>query len=226
MKNIEPGLDLPWLVFGDFNEILWASKKLGGPQRNSTSMVDFRETITNLRLLDLGYTGYRYTWSNGRSGDANVQVCLDRALGTQQWKTRFPMYSVHHKIRFCSDHAPITVDCRSSNSHQSLPGDNSEKLFRFEKIWMEYEECREVIKKGWGEDYWPAPFEDRTRSCGVSLDLWGHKEVGKTKREIRKIKERLDFLQQEEQTAENIAEQKSLEADLEELLKLEETIWF
>ena len=75
---------MPWVIGGDFNEILQASEKTGssGPLHQ---MEAFIETLDYCGMHDLGFIGYRFTWSNGRIGDQNVQECLDRFVGNSQW---------------------------------------------------------------------------------------------------------------------------------------------
>ena len=60
---------LPWVVFGDFNEILHVDEKLGWKERDSNQMEAFRESLNVCGLFDLGFIGQRYTWCNGRFGD-------------------------------------------------------------------------------------------------------------------------------------------------------------
>jgi exonuclease III len=47
----------PWLVIGDFNEILEQSEKEGGAQRREAQMDLFRNTLENCQLSDLGFIG-------------------------------------------------------------------------------------------------------------------------------------------------------------------------
>ena len=74
--------DLPWICAGDFNEILCQEEQLGRNDRKESQMQNFRECLTDCRLIDLGYSGYPFTWDNHRYGVDNVQARLDRAVGT------------------------------------------------------------------------------------------------------------------------------------------------
>ncbi|KAH9679641.1 putative reverse transcriptase/RNA-dependent DNA polymerase [Citrus sinensis] len=55
---------LPWLYFGDFNEIFNLNEKVGGNERNPSKVHEFRQVVRDCRLLDLGLKGYPFTWSN------------------------------------------------------------------------------------------------------------------------------------------------------------------
>ena len=52
---------LPWMCFGDFNEILFASEKQGGHPRAQSCMEKFRTALEYCELEDLGFSGDPYT---------------------------------------------------------------------------------------------------------------------------------------------------------------------
>lgn len=61
--------DLPnnaWLVGGDFNKILKFSEKFGGNGINHCRARLFLDCINYCRLIDLGFKGSKFTWSNKR----------------------------------------------------------------------------------------------------------------------------------------------------------------
>ena len=74
---------MPWVVFGDFNEILHPNEKIGGLDREAKQMEDFRECLSRCELHDLGFTRQHYTWCNGRFGDH-----LLSSDSTEWWQTR------------------------------------------------------------------------------------------------------------------------------------------
>uniref|UniRef100_A0A5B7C3T0 Endonuclease/exonuclease/phosphatase domain-containing protein n=1 Tax=Davidia involucrata TaxID=16924 RepID=A0A5B7C3T0_DAVIN len=53
----------PWLLCGDFNDIISNSEKLGGQYRGEWSFSSFRTFITDGSFHDLGYIDYPYTLS-------------------------------------------------------------------------------------------------------------------------------------------------------------------
>ena len=50
-----------WLVFGDFDEILWNYEKSGSCLRREALINDFRDTLEECGLDDLGYMGSWFT---------------------------------------------------------------------------------------------------------------------------------------------------------------------
>lgn len=69
-----------------------------------------RVTLSQCHLMDLGYIGNRFTWSNGRGGAANNQERLDRALATGCWRSLFPTIQVRHLSKYRSDHNPVVIE--------------------------------------------------------------------------------------------------------------------
>ncbi|XP_059428616.1 uncharacterized protein LOC132162400 [Corylus avellana] len=99
----------PWIYLGDFNEILYVSEKLGGKDRHRGFMEDFQSTLTNCNLMDLGYRGPKFTWNNGRDGEAFVQERLDRVVANEGWRAFFPKVDILVEGTLCSDHLPLFV---------------------------------------------------------------------------------------------------------------------
>ena len=52
---------MPWVVFGDFNEITHSDKKIGWLDRDAKQMEEFRECLNRYELIDLGFIGQNYT---------------------------------------------------------------------------------------------------------------------------------------------------------------------
>jgi len=77
-------------MVGVFNDIPSAAEKFGGsaPSLNRCSM--FNNMMNACGLMDLGFQGPLFTWSNKRKGLAKVQERLDRVLANSQWRMLFP----------------------------------------------------------------------------------------------------------------------------------------
>ncbi|KAL9671129.1 hypothetical protein QQ045_008695 [Rhodiola kirilowii] len=70
--------NLPWLILGEFNKVISLEEVQGGRSRPNWQMENFRSAMEDYRLLDLGFSGYPYTFSNCREGEAEVKARLDR----------------------------------------------------------------------------------------------------------------------------------------------------
>lgn len=81
--------ELPWLVGGDFNEILQDSEKQGGLMRPMAQMGLFREALFDCNLHEIAHPDVSFTWLNKRE-EGEIFERLDRFLGDPQWQNTFP----------------------------------------------------------------------------------------------------------------------------------------
>ncbi|EOX92527.1 Uncharacterized protein TCM_001468 [Theobroma cacao] len=57
IRTLKVQSQLPWLFFGDLNEILFTSEKKGRPKRSNARMEAFRNICDDCGWRDLGYKG-------------------------------------------------------------------------------------------------------------------------------------------------------------------------
>lgn len=55
-----------------------------GQNNNRKHASRLRKVIDTCQLMDLGYQGTKFTWSNGRVGAAHIKERIDRVLGNKQ----------------------------------------------------------------------------------------------------------------------------------------------
>lgn len=104
-RDLHAQSNLPWVVLGDLNEILYSSEKEGGNAIPLAYMDAFRECLSNCALEDLRYIGNKFTWKGGL-----IHERLDRAVRNLSWSVLFPNAGVHHLAMGGSDHRPIMID--------------------------------------------------------------------------------------------------------------------
>ncbi|GMI64383.1 hypothetical protein HRI_000107600 [Hibiscus trionum] len=92
LRSLGENQSLPWLVMGDFNEILLSSEKEGGQLRSSGNMEAFRLALEDCGLMDLGFTGQWYTWEKGRHSTNVIRERLDRGLLIRHGGTFFRIF--------------------------------------------------------------------------------------------------------------------------------------
>lgn len=66
LKSFGSTYDGPWLVLSDFNDITCVAKKFGGNKLCCKHVETFRQDIIVWNLLDLGFSGPHFTWSDLR----------------------------------------------------------------------------------------------------------------------------------------------------------------
>lgn len=106
---------LPWVFIGDYNEILTSDEKQGRLPKAVRLMEDFQHALLHCGLIDLGFSGNKFTWRNGRPGDAFVQEILDRASATVEWRELFPHSKITHLQAAYLDHDPILLTTQGAS---------------------------------------------------------------------------------------------------------------
>jgi hypothetical protein len=101
--------NLPMLCKGDLNDIMHSYEKLGPSSVDVNRMNAFYSYVKHCGLIDLGFNGPAYTWSNKRFSSAPTYERLDRCLANAEWCRLFPTSSVLHLPMMYNDHAPILL---------------------------------------------------------------------------------------------------------------------
>lgn len=217
LKNTEAH---PWVCGGDFNLMTVSTEKKGGNGFNENEACMFREALQWCNLMDLGYVGYDFTWSNNRGGEKNVQERLDRFVVNEAWKSCFSGSFVSHLEKRRSDHLPILL-CVNKGL-QKVHGQRHRKLYRFEEMWTRDEGCNDVIVEGWshGED-----LDSKMAVTTRKLCQWSREKFGNFAKEMRNCKSRMAQLMEAAQTDDVIAEMRAIDNRMDELESREEVYW-
>lgn len=80
LRELPRDNELPWLVLGDFNDVLFANEKQGGRLRDERNMTAFKTVLDECNLLDIGYQGPCFTWEQGCWAHNNIREQLDRGF--------------------------------------------------------------------------------------------------------------------------------------------------
>jgi hypothetical protein len=70
MRRLRDQRDSPWIACGDFNEVLCQEEHAGPRDRLHSQIELFKECLDDCGLMDLGFSGPMFTWSNKQEGDA------------------------------------------------------------------------------------------------------------------------------------------------------------
>ena len=130
LESLKQQCDMPWVVFGDFNEIVKFDEKLGWLERDARQMKMFRECLSKCVLIDLGFVGRHFTWCNGRLGEYCTLVRLDRIVANEKWMKMFPKEKVFYKAMAISDHCMLNLSLRKQVQRRGKG-----KRFMFEAMW-------------------------------------------------------------------------------------------
>lgn len=135
-----------------------------------------------MNLLDLGFEGHPFTWSNGREGRANIQARLDRAVSNQHLQSKFSPIKITHLPRFISDHVVLLIHLEASlgRDRRQRP-----KIFRFEESWSNGDKCEQAVRRLWSQNSY-SMVEKCGRMTGLGSEFQDH-NLGALKKEIARI---------------------------------------
>jgi len=76
---------LPWIIAGDFNEVLMGEDKFGGKPVNISRAINFQDCLNNCGMINLGFSGPRFTWTNQQPLFTLIEERIDRVFVNTGW---------------------------------------------------------------------------------------------------------------------------------------------
>ncbi|PNT71298.1 hypothetical protein BRADI_2g25978v3, partial [Brachypodium distachyon] len=104
IRDIHAG---PWVVVGDFNQIVNPEDK-SNLRLHRGLMARFHRLLADLDLKELYLAGRRFTWSNERQNPTLER--LDRVLSSVDWEALLPNAYLSALSTATSDHCPLLLD--------------------------------------------------------------------------------------------------------------------
>ncbi|XP_026447571.1 uncharacterized protein LOC113348083 [Papaver somniferum] len=124
-------IDVPWCMIGDLNVLMHSSEKHGGSPDTDISCNEFRNFLRDRDVIDLGFVGPAFTWSNNAVQSGLTFERIDRAICNSRWKPLFPDATVLHLPRIQNLICWEKVYC---NRVRNLFGMQREKLIVKKKL--------------------------------------------------------------------------------------------
>lgn len=212
----------PWVCLGDFNAVTHQNDKYGGRSVTfSSSSAGMNRFMLSARLLDLGFSGNKFTWTNGREDQSLIMERLDRGIANGEWRSLFPIATVSHFPRLASDHAPILLNTYGDQDRNPRP-------FRFESFWVEDKRCSEVVEKAWRQNVRGSPAFSlchRLKATEVALRRWNKEVFGNIQERIRRLQAELDMVQQAPINSGMLLRERELSTLLLEAQRKVEELW-
>ncbi|XP_019188318.1 PREDICTED: uncharacterized protein LOC109182624 [Ipomoea nil] len=147
LRSLANRSQLPWVVIGDFNDLLFQREKRGGNPHPNGLLRGFGETIDDCGLAQMPMQGYPYTWKKREGTENWLEERLDKVLVTESWRRLNVRASVLNMMTRKSDHSALYLGIRDDIRGMG----RGAKCFRFEMSWLHDEGCREVVERAWGE---------------------------------------------------------------------------
>lgn len=149
---------LPWVFIGDFKELYSSSDENFGCLTGRFG--DLKQWVDNNALIDMGFQGSCYNWTNNR-----IKERLVRGFCTCDWRTIFSGAFIRHLSRMKCDQCPILLQLHSNNTvnRQATP-------FRFQAMWLTHNNFSSFVSNTWNSLL--GSFMDKTANFSKAMQRW------------------------------------------------------
>lgn len=104
----------------------------------------FKEYLDKCSMIDIGFVGLRFTWTNRREVQALIRERIDRYFVNPNWCLLYPEGRVTHLTRCHSDHCPMLLEMRLG-----IRGEKK-RPFRFQSFWLLDATFLNIVSQAWG----------------------------------------------------------------------------
>uniref|UniRef100_A0A803NSJ4 Reverse transcriptase n=1 Tax=Cannabis sativa TaxID=3483 RepID=A0A803NSJ4_CANSA len=185
----------PWVIGGDFNEILRRKEKMGGQPKPGHLITNFRKALDGSNLKEVDYEGSCYTWCNGRQNNFIFER-LDRVCGNSEWFHIFPAAKVFHLERVNSDHCPLLLQCLYQ-TNENVTGSRWHSRFHFESAWAEEEKCSQIVTENWNRGNSSTTtyeLKKKLTDCGNALNHWNKAKKKEMNLKLKELEDKIASL--------------------------------
>lgn len=133
----------PWILLGDFNEVLYSSEVSGGTFNVGHAAL-LAQFLLHCNLLDIHSIGGLFTWRHNVRGVGHVRKKLDCVASDVDWQLAFPHAIVEVLPQHSSDHNPLLLSCNKFKSKRA-------KLFHFQAAWMTHPDYELLVNHCWSQ---------------------------------------------------------------------------
>ena len=135
--------NLPWVIAGDFNEPLLSGDKFGVRSVSVNRSLLFKECLDRCNMMDIGFVGPRFTWTNRREVQALIQERIDRFFVNPSSCVVYPDVRITHLTRCHSDHCLVFLKMQSRTQNRRI------RPFRFQTGWLLDPSFFPIVRQAW-----------------------------------------------------------------------------
>ncbi|KAL6508948.1 hypothetical protein OROHE_021507 [Orobanche hederae] len=215
------GVDMAWLVGGDFNEITRDAEKLGGGPRLLKQMTMFNETLMYCGVHEVGETDSSFTWK-GRGGGETIFERLDRFVGNCLWSEFFPGANIKVFDFYSSDNRPLWCNMGDKEGQLVRKGKGR---FHFEDKWFMEKSFVPDLLCEWRSLAGEADLSRKIARCGNFLEMWSRERCNVNGKDIERMRKRRMHLMRMIHDREAREELEKLTKGIEEAMDIEAIHW-
>ncbi|KAL0004465.1 hypothetical protein SO802_012026 [Lithocarpus litseifolius] len=120
-------------------------------------------------MVDLDFSGPRFTWSNKRDINNLIPERIDRFFMNPSWCLLYPDAKVSHLTRCHSDHCPVLLETSPRRAvHLSKP-------FRFQSFWLSDPSFPNVVNQAWRQ---PRKLPEAIEKFSKEASSWNKNHFG------------------------------------------------
>ena len=179
ISDISGNRDTPWLITGDFNEILDNTEKSGGPVRIEGSFSTFRSFCSIADLFDLNHSENFLSW-RGKIHNHLIHCRLDRSMVNSAWSYLFPSGKCHYLDFEGSDHRPIITYIDPTKKKGG-------RLFWYDRRLSINPVVKRLILDTWNSAT-NLPVWLRLSRCRHAISAWSKEQLANNKLRIESLK--------------------------------------
>ncbi|KAL4339540.1 hypothetical protein GQ457_08G031650 [Hibiscus cannabinus] len=212
---------LPWLLGGDFNEILTFSEKQGGNRKPHHQLTDFRECLLRNDLADCKPSRGWFTWMKSGSRTMPIRERLDRFIADNAWFLTFPTFRAWSDYSPNSDHHFILLDTVAPPHAPEARGKDS--IFRFDDCWAREPDCISMVQSLWAHS--TGSFSGRLATICEGLRHWQSTKRATEWERIPQLKSEINRLSSRRLSPQGLEVLLAAKGELSHLLKFQEAYW-
>ncbi|KAF5442124.1 hypothetical protein F2P56_037171 [Juglans regia] len=210
----------PWICLGDFNDLIDQNKKSGGRPIYYNPNKGLKALMDRNGLIDIGYMGPKFIWTNNRQGQALIRERLDRAIANQEWRLLFLDATLQHLASSASDHHPILL-YTTANTRQA-------PSFKFEEFWTREPLSHQKISEAWSKHHFSNPSYilcKKIKSTKEALKVWNKDHFRRINHNIHQLESELLEVQEADMTPSNQEKERFLQHRIHKQREYEEILW-
>ena len=174
------------MLAGDFNEPIVGEDKFRGRSVSVNRSLMLKECLDKCSMIDLGFNGPRFTWTNQREVQGLIQERIDRFFVNPSWCLLYPEARVSHLTRCHSDHCPVLLELQPTGWNYRV------RTFKFQRFWLSDVTFPKVVENAWSQNIGLIEAIDKFQR---EATVWNKSHFGNIFARKRKIMARLNGIQ-------------------------------